>query len=101
MKRRPIIHKLNYRFMKKLNLIPLLCLLTFVFGCKKNNPNTVKPSNATTTNSLMADSVVVYAGSYDPNPNILTPVVANGALSSATFGGPMGMTMDAAGNLYI
>src|SRR6202012_6036913 len=77
-----------------------LFAVTLILGCKKN-PDVVKPATTTSTNSLIADSVTVYAGSYVPNPNIVNPVAINGPLSSATFGGPMGMTMDASGNLYV
>ncbi len=86
--------------MKKLNLIPALIALTLMFGCKKN-PDGVKPTTTTSTNSLIADSVTVYAGSFVANPNIVNPLATNGVLSSAAFGGPMGMTMDASGNLYV
>lgn len=87
--------------MKKLNLIPILLAVALVIGCSKNSSNTVKPATTTATNSLVADSVRVYAGAYNPNPNIVNPLVTNGLMSSAVFAGPMGMTMDASGNLYI
>jgi len=97
--------------MKKLNLIPVVFLLILVFGCHKDSLKSVKPATppatttpgttSTTTNSLIADSVRIYAGMYEENPNITKPVIVNGPLSKAVFSGPMGMTMDAAGNLYV
>ena len=84
--------------MKNLNLFLALFATGAIFGCKKSSLNAVKPSTSTSslTNSLIADSVRIYAGKVAENP-----VELDGPLSKATFWGPGGMTLDASGNLYV
>lgn len=88
--------------MKNLTLISCLFLATLIFGCSKS---AVKPSTSTTTttttttastNSLVADSVTVYAGLMKMNPTIV-----NSTKMSSTFSGPVGMAVDASGNLFV
>lgn len=82
--------------MKRLNLIMALSVAGLGFGCKKASINAVKPITSSSTSSLIADSVTIYAGKAAENP-----VEVDGSLSTATFWGPGGMTLDASGNLYV
>jgi hypothetical protein len=70
----------------------MLFMIAAFFGCSKSGSN---PVNPTVTKSLVADSVIIYAGKTDQFN------ITNGPLATALFDNPWGMTFDQSGNIYV
>jgi hypothetical protein len=85
--------------MKQLNLILAFFVAAAISGCTKSSLNSVKPTTSTnslSTNSLIADSVTIYAGKFEINP-----VEVDGPKLTALFWGPYALAQDASGNLFV